>query len=108
MFYFNKKEASFARIETPKQGSLITLGPEAPLRVEWKLGVSLADKYLYSGTQRSIPGPLLCPGPSFLCELSVFSGAPVLKAYKSMNFVKPRVKETCFRTLKEEFNSLNV
>lgn len=33
VFYFPKKETSFPHVEIPKQGSLITFGPEAPLRI---------------------------------------------------------------------------
>lgn len=38
VFYWNKEETSSSQIERRKQGSLITFGPEAPLRIGGKPG----------------------------------------------------------------------
>lgn len=73
---------------------------------EWELGVSLADECPYSETLLH-SSPFTQSSPPSLWRFSVFSGDPVLKDYKPMNFLMPYVKETCCRAVKEEFNSLN-
>lgn len=70
----------------------------------WLINAHTQRLYYYVLAPSLGPQPPPQPVPM---AVSVFSGDPVLKDYKPMNFVKPYVKETCFRTVKEEFNSLN-